>query len=131
MNKSDALLAFIAVAALSTADAFSLSTTKIAHHVKRANPSVSSPMQRYPMPCTAPMKREHNIPPITTRNKSTKLFSSASSAEESLPRLDRVLSKLTSFFPLFVLGSAILGSYVPSALNWVNTGNCISMMLAG
>jgi hypothetical protein len=57
--------------------------------------------------------------------------SSVASADEFVPRLDQILSKLTSLFPLFVLGSALLGSYIPSALNWVNTGNCISMMLAG
>lgn len=65
-------------------------------------------------------------------HKLTSLYSSlVSSAEEPLPKLDRLLSKLTSLFPLFVLGSAILGSYVPDALNWVNTGNYISLMLAG
>jgi hypothetical protein len=50
-------------------------------------------------------------------------------AKES--KLDQILSKLTSLFPLFVLGSAVLGSYVPTSLNWVNEGSLISMMLAG
>ena len=65
------------------------------------------------------------------RRQFTILYSSMSSAEEQLPKLDQFLSKLTSMFPLFVLGSAILGSYVPNALNWVNSGNYISLMLAG
>ena len=62
---------------------------------------------------------------------STKFYSSMSSAEEPLPKLDQFLSKMTSMFPLFVLGSAILGSCIPKALNWVNHGNYISLMLAG
>ena len=56
---------------------------------------------------------------------------STSTADDETPKIDQVLSKLTSLFPLFVLGSAILGSYAPQTLNWVNSGNCISMMLAG
>ena len=34
-------------------------------------------------------------------------------------------------FPLFVLGSAILGSCQPSTLQWVNSGQIISLMLGG
>ena len=68
------------------------------------------------------------------------LFSSTSSDDDSTSsndedttssKVDEILSKLTSLFPLFVLGSAILGSYVPKTLNWVNNGNLISIMLAG
>ena len=44
--------------------------------------------------------------------------------------IDRVLSKLTSLFPLFVLGSAILGSYAPSTLHWVNE-NCFARAFGG
>ena len=66
------------------------------------------------------------------RYQLTRLHSTpVTGAEEPLPRLDQILSRLTSLFPLFVLGSAILGSYIPSALNWVNRGNYISLMLAG
>ena len=67
----------------------------------------------------------------------TILFSSSSSSDEeftpymSINKVDQILSKLTSLFPLFVLGSAILGSYIPQTLNWVNNGNLISIMLAG
>jgi hypothetical protein len=59
--------------------------------------------------------------------------SSHESSSTSSPSvtIDRVLSKLTSLFPLFVLGSAILGSYAPQTLNWVNDGNWISYMLSG
>ena len=45
-------------------------------------------------------------------------------------KLDAVLSKLTSAFPFFVLGSAILATRAPSTLLWVNQGNLISIMLA-
>lgn len=43
--------------------------------------------------------------------------------------LDQILAKLTSMFPLFVLGSAILGSCQPRTLQWVNAGQIISLML--
>ncbi|KAL7438497.1 hypothetical protein ACHAXM_006270 [Skeletonema potamos] len=46
-------------------------------------------------------------------------------------KIDQILSRLTSLFPLFVLGSSITGSIIPSTLNWVNNGNIISAMLAG
>jgi BASS family bile acid:Na+ symporter len=45
-------------------------------------------------------------------------------------KLDAILSRLTSAFPLFVLGSAIAGFLVPSTLEWVNRGEIISLMLA-
>lgn len=45
-------------------------------------------------------------------------------------RLDQLLSQLTSAFPFFVLGSAVLATRVPAALTWVNSGNLISLMLA-
>lgn len=45
-------------------------------------------------------------------------------------KLDTVLSQLTSAFPVFVLGSAILGFVAPSTLQWVSRGNLISLMLA-
>ena len=48
--------------------------------------------------------------------------------------LDKILSKLTSAFPLFVLSSALLGYACPSTLDWVsksNNGELISIMLSG
>ena len=44
--------------------------------------------------------------------------------------IDIILSKLTSLFPIFVLASAILGSYIPKTLNWVNNGSYITIMLS-
>ena len=47
--------------------------------------------------------------------------------------LDKVLSKLTSAFPLFVLSSAVLGYAYPKSLHWVSTsanGELITCMLA-
>mmetsp|Transcript_21819 Transcript_21819/g.31239 ORF Transcript_21819/g.31239 Transcript_21819/m.31239 type:complete len:430 (+) Transcript_21819:110-1399(+) len=46
-------------------------------------------------------------------------------------KIDQILSRLTSLFPLFVLGASITGSIMPRCLNWVNSGNIISAMLAG
>lgn len=45
-------------------------------------------------------------------------------------KLDSILSRLTSAFPFFVLGSAILGLTKPSILQWTNQGTLISWMLA-
>ena len=56
--------------------------------------------------------------------------SSSPEASSSINTIDQLLSKLTSFFPLFVLGSAILGSYFPKTLNWVNNGSYITIMLS-
>ena len=71
----------------------------------------------------------------TIEKKTTALYSSASSSSgassDASSKIDQILSRLTSLFPLFVLGSSITGSIVPSTLNWVNNGNIISIMLAG
>lgn len=56
--------------------------------------------------------------------------SSSSSHEASENKLDSMLSRLTSAFPFFVLGSAILGLSKPSTLMWTNRGTLISWMLA-
>lgn len=45
-------------------------------------------------------------------------------------KLDEILSRLTSLFPLFVLSSAVLGLLRPSSLAWVNRGQLISLMLS-
>ncbi|KAL7476396.1 hypothetical protein ACHAW6_002262 [Cyclotella cf. meneghiniana] len=93
-----------------------------------STPDPPSPSDR----SSLPLRRRRNARCL---DKPASLYSSLSSAEEepkqTPPRLDRILSKLTSLFPLFVLGSAILGSYRPDSLNWVNRGNSISYMLAG
>lgn len=44
--------------------------------------------------------------------------------------LDSILATFTNAFPLFVLGSAILGVAAPHTLTWVNQGSLISAMLA-
>jgi BASS family bile acid:Na+ symporter len=65
--------------------------------------------------------------------KSTsKLSASSVSEDESSEgnKLDSILSRLTSAFPFFVLGSAILGLTQPSTLMWTNRGTLISWMLA-
>jgi len=45
-------------------------------------------------------------------------------------KLDRVLTKLTSSFPLWVLSFAIGGLLQPQLLQWVNHGQLITIMLA-
>ena len=47
-----------------------------------------------------------------------------------ISKLENVLSNLTSGFPFYVLAAAVLGSRMPSTLNWVNEGNLISLMLS-
>ena len=53
-----------------------------------------------------------------------------SSSTTKLTGIDAMLSNLTSAFPLFVLGSAILALQSPSTLTWVNKGNLIPFMLS-
>lgn len=61
----------------------------------------------------------------------TTMYAAESTPEHKVDStLDKILSRLTSAFPLFVLGSAILGLTKPSALLWTNKGTLISWMLA-
>ena len=64
-----------------------------------------------------PIHEHHGKQPDYNNAGSCKSMSSLSSSvssvhEDPLPKLDRVLSKLTSLFPLFVLGSALLGEFI-------------------
>lgn len=45
-------------------------------------------------------------------------------------KLDKILSKLTSWFPFWVLSFACIGLVQPTLLQWVNQGQLISAMLA-
>ena len=67
----------------------------------------------------------NRAPLAVQRNKISQL-----SASKDEPALDRVLSRLTSGFPFFVLSSALLALYRPSTLTWVNNGDLISIMLS-
>ena len=107
-------------------------TTTSIHQLHNLS-TLSSPSYQH-----IPTKNKHHEKRI--RHGNIILFSSTSSDDDSTSsndednttsKVDEILSKLTSLFPLFVLGSAILGSYVPRTLNWVNNGNLISIMLAG
>jgi hypothetical protein len=67
--------------------------------------------------------------------KSTAKFSSPASVDEgssttTTTTIDTVLSNLTSGFPFFVLGAAIMGLFRPSTLLWTNRGSLITCMLA-
>jgi len=75
--------------------------------------------------------------PFPSISTSTKLSSSLSDwtsdeaeHENDSNRLDTILATLTSGFPFFVLGSAILALCRPSLLLWTNKGDLITLMLA-
>ncbi|GKY94943.1 hypothetical protein MPSEU_000459200 [Mayamaea pseudoterrestris] len=92
---------------------------------------------RMPSSCIAPQHQHDNkilsSLPLFPRAKPTSLRQSLDDSSESPPTfssLDALLSKLTSAFPLFVLGSAALALAQPSALQWVNRDNYIDAMLA-
>jgi hypothetical protein len=111
------------------------SLSPIFRHHRRQDDVVLVP-SHYSRPTTA---RYHNCKHQSNNRRRIIAFSSTSTssdesstpATESLPKIDRILSQLTCLFPLFVLGSAVLGSFVPHTLNWVNNGNLMTNMLAG
>jgi BASS family bile acid:Na+ symporter len=72
-------------------------------------------------------QREYHVTPQSTYPLH---LSSASEEPSTANKLDVLLSRLTSAFPFFVLGSAILGLVRPSVLMWTNRGSLISWMLA-
>ncbi len=45
-------------------------------------------------------------------------------------KIDKVLYKLTSLFPFFVMSAAVIATYRPATLDWVNKGPTITVMLA-
>mmetsp|Transcript_58779 Transcript_58779/g.143781 ORF Transcript_58779/g.143781 Transcript_58779/m.143781 type:complete len:530 (-) Transcript_58779:88-1677(-) len=57
-------------------------------------------------------------------------FDKAFSETMKTKKLDDVLAKLTSGFPFFVLGTAILALVRPSLLQWTNRGELITIMLS-
>ena len=99
------------VSTLSSSPSYQHMLTKNKHHEKRI--------------------RHGNIILFSSTTSSDDDSTSSNHEDNTISKVDEILSKLTSLFPLFVLGSAILGSYVPQTLNWVNNGNLISIMLAG
>jgi BASS family bile acid:Na+ symporter len=50
--------------------------------------------------------------------------------EDDSNRLDEILGNLTSGFPFFVLGGAVLALLRPKTLLWTNKGDLITLMLA-
>lgn len=73
---------------------------------------------------------------MTTKLTFTKLREHSTSADDVVAntvkskKIDKVLYKLTSQFPFFVMSAAIMGTYRPSTLNWLNRGPTITIMLA-
>ena len=82
------------------------------------------------------VKTKDSLRSHSARNRSTRIILSSSAVdnqsqeEPSYNKLDLILSRLTSAFPFFVLGSAILGLLKPRTLMWTNRGTLISWMLA-
>jgi len=74
--------------------------------------------------------------PCTSTSKCTLPFMTAVSDEadnndaKNNNKLDKILSKLTSWFPFWVLSFACIGLVQPTLLQWVNQGQLISAMLA-
>jgi len=69
---------------------------------------------------------------LDDNNESISYTSGESKKQEKIGknRLDNILSTLTSGFPFFVLGAALLALYRPSLFMWTNNGNLMTMMLA-
>ena len=82
------------------------------------------------------VKSNDSLPSRSAGIRSTRLFLSSSALDNQSQeepghnKLDLILSRLTSAFPFFVLGSAILGLLQPGTLMWTNRGTLISWMLA-
>ena len=70
--------------------------------------------------------------PLRGRASTRKFSSISSSADDRSPDgiIYRTLSKLTSAFPLWVVGACLVALRRPSALSWVNKGQTIEFMLA-
>ena len=123
---SSILILTCLISAASQIDAFITAPTPIVNRPRRYGGT-----ERQVTPCVSTV-----ISGSTSR--SVGLYSSASSDDvesnsgHESPRnqLDAVLSRLTSAFPFFVLGSALLATRAPKTLLWVNQGNLISIMLA-
>jgi bile acid:Na+ symporter, BASS family len=71
-----------------------------------------------------------SVPSWTTKRLLSSEREDSSSSSSSSCRLDQILASLTSAFPFFVLGAAILAMMKPSTLLWTNQGNLITIMLS-
>jgi len=103
----------------------------ITRQVNGAPTIVNSNHHMLPSPRASPFYYES----ISFMSKSS-LSASDSANDEVSPgndssnRLDATLATLTSGFPFFVLGGAILALWRPSLLLWTNKGDLITLMLA-
>jgi hypothetical protein len=119
------LLCWTSLLAVSTS-AFSVGFT--ARSSVAVQPTVafapSSPLQH--------RRHQSQQPSSSNRLYSSALNSAATKDEGPLSgnKVDRILSKLTSGFPLWVVGAALLALLKPATLAWVNTGQIIEIMLA-
>lgn len=77
-----------------------------------------------------PSHQEHSIPTKRLVQRQLWLSSNLDDSNNKKNTLDTILSNLTSAFPFFVLGAAILGLLRPSTLLWTNRGTLISTLLA-
>jgi bile acid:Na+ symporter, BASS family len=70
--------------------------------------------------------------PLQSPASARKFSSISNNADDLSPDgiIDGTLSKLTSAFPLWVVGACLVALKRPSALTWVNKGQTIELMLA-
>lgn len=104
---------YLVIAATVVKCTYSLSSTKLPAYCRQRVERVSFPSSYF----TLKLSSDGGI--SSDRN------------DETPKKLDSMLSTGTNAFPLFVLGSAILGVCRPISLQWVNNGSLISLMLAG
>ena len=76
--------------------------------------------------CTLHHRRRQQTMMINNTHKQT----SSTTNKNKNNKVDDILSRLTSGFPFFVLGSAILALLKPIVFQWTNRGDLITIMLA-
>ena len=95
-----------------------------------------NPLQSAPSLCSGRYSNSavSLLPSTTLRRKATtQVATSAKDSDQPAAedaKLDQVLTKLTSFFPFWVLSFALGGLFQPHLLQWVNQGQLITIMLA-
>lgn len=132
-------LLLLAVAGGGVVDAFTPpnSSASLRHITGGGCHHLSSAPHYYPTTIHHPSKSQSNTNSLLLLSSTTSSSTTNNNSDDdksttaTTTTIDEVLSRLTSLFPLFVLGSSITGSIIPSTLNWVNNGNIISAMLAG
>ena len=119
----------VLLAVLSSSQAFQVTPRHhpVNFHLSTSTNTVNSPSMRAPIDI---QRHSSNKAKVIQLYASTSPDNDGAVATTEGNKLDGILSKLTSAFPFFVLGSAILGLFQPKTLMWTNRGSLISFMLA-